>query len=119
MGSGKSKPGGLPPRARPSGETSSSAGAAANVGSGDSAPKQQELTVSLVRIDPAVHANTSVGTSITVQSGGGGFQVMTAAGRLGNIPPRHDDTLRGEGFRTGIVSSLETNPLTAQVRLRR
>lgn len=118
MGSSrKQRPNNRPRGAQSDGNVSSRGGRGTRAAFQDLTADRQEVGAWLVCINPEVHAKTSVGVSIAVQQVGDGYQVLTAAGPLGDIPPRYDDAIRYEGLVSGNVARLETHPFRVQVSL--
>lgn len=85
-------------------DAGSGGSAASGAGEQGELSEQEHLDVSLVKVNGTTLAETNVGNSVDVH----GKQVMTPAGRLGNIPARQLSAVSNEGFDHGEVINTDT-----------
>lgn len=84
---------------------------------GGGAERQPELVVPLVRIDREVQRRSAVGGSVRLDEQSGAIMVLSAIGRLGEIPPGYLQKVRTEGYSGGVITDLQSEPLLAKVSL--
>lgn len=79
------------------------------------AEQPSSVQVPLVRIDPDVHRESTVGDSVTLELSGDRLLVFTSVGNLGEVPPNLVSRVRQFARIEGRVVELQERPLRAVV----
>ena len=78
----------------------------------------QELEFNLNHLNPDLLEKTANGDSIRIESATSPFQVMTSAGRLGDVPERYEAKIKQSNLLSGSVVRIKLDPASVRVVLR-
>ena len=107
-----------PKKLMPSGEATVGPGMGSGFSS-DGNSTIDELRFHLNNIDSKIVDRTFEGDSVTVIVASLPFPVMTQLGRIGDVPEEFEKRIRAEGYLSGFVARIVTDPYRVQVVLRK
>lgn len=85
--------------------------------SGGSVEGPSELVVPLVHVDHEVMTRSKVGDSVRLHEQGRTVAVLSAIGKLGEIPPGYLHKVQTGGYSGGTIAGLRAEPLDVKVSL--
>ncbi len=119
MGSGsKPKASAQPKKIFPSGNVGEGISMVTGGATSGGTMTNQEFEFDLNHLNSDLLGKTFKGDSIRIESATSPFQVMTSAGRLGDVPERYEARVRQSNLLSGSVVRIKLDPASVRVVLR-